>query len=132
MWNKYDNLRRVRTLKGVVQLRLKVRRCGTPECERFCQVYRPEAEGKWALPQHEFGLDVLALVGSLRYQEHRSVPQIHQILQSKGLSVSERTVSNLLARYDELVALRMSDPERIGKIAAQQSQAILLMVSNRM
>ncbi len=62
MWNKYDNVRRVRTLEGVVQLRLKVRRCATPECERFCQPYRPEAEGKWALPQHEFGLDVMALV----------------------------------------------------------------------
>ena len=74
MWNKYDNYRRVRTLNGVVQLRLKVRRCATPECERCCQVYRPEAEGKWALPQHEFGLDVIALVGSLRYQEHFLCP----------------------------------------------------------
>ena len=125
MWNKYDNYRRVRTLKGVVQLRLKVRRCATPECERCCQAYRPEAEGKWALPQQEFGLDVIAYVGALRYQEHRSVPQIHQQLQAKGLSISERTVSNLLARYDELVALRMSERERLQSILAQQSRAIL-------
>jgi hypothetical protein len=125
MWNKYDNVRRVRTLTGVVQLRLKVRRCATPACERFCQPYRPEAEGKWALPQHEFGLDVMALVGSLRYQEHRSVTQIHQVLHGRGVSVSERTVSNLLARYDELVALEMGNIERIGKIVAQQSQVIL-------
>ena len=125
MWNKYDNFRRVRTLEGVVQLRLKVRRCATPECDRCCQPYRPEAEGKWALPQQEFGLDVMALVGSLRYQEHRSVAQIHQALQAKGLRVSERTVSNLLARYDELVALQTSDTKRIGKITAQQAQVIL-------
>ena len=125
MWNKYDNTRRVRTLDGVVQLRLKVRRCATPECERFCQPYRPEAEGKWALPQHEFGLDVIALVGSVRYQEHRSVPEIHQVLEHKGVRVSERTVSNLLARYDELVALQIRDAERIGKIIAQQAQVIL-------
>ena len=125
MWNKYDNFRRVRTLDGVVQLRLKVRRCATPECERFCQPYRPEAEGKWALPQHEFGLDVIALVGSLRYQEHRSMPQIHQVLESRGVKVSERTVSNMLARYDELVALQMSDAERIRKIVAGQSRVIL-------
>lgn len=125
MWNKYDNVRRVRTLEGVVQLRLKVRRCATPECERFCQAYRPEAEGKWALPQHEFGLDVIALVGGLRYLEHRSVAQIHQVLQMRGMSVSERTVSNLLARYDELVSLEMGNIERIRKIVAQQSQVIL-------
>jgi hypothetical protein len=125
MWNKYDNVRRVRTLEGVVQLRLKVRRCATPECERFCQPYRPEAEGKWALPQHEFGLDVIALVGSLRYQQHRSVPQIHQVLEGKGVNVSERTVSNLLQRYDELVSLQVNDAERIGKIVTGQSQVIL-------
>jgi hypothetical protein len=125
MWNKYDNFRRIRTLDGVVQLRLKVRRCATPECERFCRPYRPEAEGRWALPQHEFGLDVIALVGSLRYQEHRSVSQIHQVLEGKGVSVSERTVSNLLQRYDELVSLQMSDSQRIGKIVARQSQVIL-------
>jgi hypothetical protein len=125
MWNKYDNFRRVRTLDGVVQLRLKVRRCATPECERFCQPYRPEAEGKWALPQHEFGLDVIALAGALRYQEHRSVPQIHQVLESKGVSVSQRTVSNLLQRYDELVSLQVSDSGRIGTILAGQSQVIL-------
>lgn len=125
MWNKYDNVRRVRTLEGVVQLRLKVRRCATPQCERFCQPYRPEVEGKWALPQHEFGLDVMALVGGLRYQEHRSVTQIHQVLQTRCVSVSERTVSNLLARYDELVSLEMGNIKRIGKIIAQQSQVIL-------
>jgi hypothetical protein len=125
MWNKYDNFRRVRTLEGVVQLRLKVRRCATPECKRFCQAYRPESEGKWALPQHEFGLDVIALVGSLRYQEHRSVSQIHQVLEHKGIRVSERTVSNLLNRYDELLSLHLSDSERISNIVAQQSQVIL-------
>lgn len=125
MWNKYDNFRRVRTLDGVVQLRLKVRRCATPECERFCQPYRPEAEGRWALPQHEFGLDVIALVGCLRYQEHRSVSQIHQVLENKGVGVSERTVTNLLNRYDELVSLQMCDSERIDKIVAGQSQVIL-------
>lgn len=67
MWNKYNNSRRIRTLKGVVQLCLKVRRCATSECERFGLPYRPEVEGKWVLPQHEFGLDVIAYVGALRY-----------------------------------------------------------------
>ena len=77
MWNKYDNYRTVRTLSGVVRLRLKIRRCYNEKCERVGCVYRPEAEGKWALPQHEFGLDVVVLVGALRYGEHRSVPEIH-------------------------------------------------------
>ncbi len=60
MWNKYDNYRTLRTLSGVVRLRLKIRRCYNSECEKFGCTYRPEAEGKWALPQYEFGFDVIA------------------------------------------------------------------------
>jgi hypothetical protein len=83
MRNKYDNYRTVRTLAGVVRLRLKIRRCYNSGCEKFGYTYRPEAEGKWALPQHEFGLDVIALCGTLRYQEHRSVPEIHASIATK-------------------------------------------------
>lgn len=96
MRNKYDNYRTVRTLAGVVRLRLKIRRCYNSRCEKFGCTYRPEAEGKWALPQYEFGLDVIALCGTLRYQQQRSVSQIHQQLQQRGLCVSQRSVSHLL------------------------------------
>ncbi len=54
MWNEYDNNRHVRTLKGVVKLHLKIRRCQDVTCERYRIAYRPEQEGKWALPQQEF------------------------------------------------------------------------------
>ena len=125
MWNKYNNSRRIRTLKGVVQLCLKVRRCATSECERFGLPYRPEVEGKWVLPQHEFGLDVIAYVGALRYQEHLSVPQMHMILQQRGISISQRTVTHLLARYDELLAVSLNSSERINARLYQQGKAIL-------
>jgi hypothetical protein len=125
MWNKYDNYRTVITLKEVVQLRLKIRRCPNPICERFHQAYRPEQESRWALPQHEFGLDVIALVGAVRYQEHRSVPQIHEFLQQRGLSISQRSVSHLIDRYDELVATCLSDNQILQNILQQQQQVIL-------
>lgn len=125
MWHDYDNFRRVRTLKGVVQLHLKIRRCPDPQCERFRVPYRPEAEGQWALPQHEFGLDVIALVGALRHQEHRSVPEIHRHLQQLQVMVSERSVSNLLARYDELLAVKLSNGERLQAIVGKQQRVIL-------
>lgn len=125
LWNDYDNYRRIRTLKGVVQLQLKVRRCPNAQCERYHKPYRPEGEGRWALGQQEFGLDVIALVGALRHQEHRSVPEIHQCLVQQGVSVSQRTVSNLLARYDELLALKLADSKRLQAVIAQQGRAIL-------
>src|SRR3982751_3261523 len=76
-------------------------RCEDPGCARYRRPYRPEAEGALVLPQHEFGLDVIALVGALRYREHRSVPEIHRGLRERGGAIAERTVTHLLDRYDE-------------------------------
>lgn len=125
MWSDYDNLRTIRTLSGVVKIRLKVRRCPHRSCERYHQVYRPEEEGHWALPEHEFGLDLIAYVGSLRYQEHRSVPQIHKALREKKVSICQRSVSNVLERYDELISVSLTDPKRISSLLGTQKQVIL-------
>lgn len=125
MWGDYDNYRTVTTLEGLVRLRLKVRRCHQEKCGRHLRPYRPEAEGRYALPQHEFGLDVVALVGALRYAEHRSVPEIHQQLVARGLSICERTVTNLLDRYDELLAVSLTDDRRLRKLLAKQGRVIL-------
>jgi hypothetical protein len=125
MRNKYDNYRTVRTLAGVIRLRLKIRRCYNGECERVGYVLRPEAEGKWALPQHEFGLDVMALAGALRYQEHRSVPEIHQQLQQRDICVGQRSVSHLIERYEELLALTLSNKQRLQEIGREYKRVIL-------
>lgn len=106
-------------------MRLKVRRCPHRECERYHQVYRPEEEGSWALPEHEFGLDLIAYVGSIRYQEHRSVPQIHKALKQKGVNICQRSVSNVLDRYDELISGSLTDSNRIKKLLDTQEQVIL-------
>lgn len=115
---KYDNHRRLETLTGRVQLRLKIRRCMNPRCARYRKPYRPEAEGQLALPQHEFGLDVIAQIGAWRYSEHRSVPEMHRHLTQAGLSICERSVTGLLHCYDELVTLHLTT-ERRAKLAAQ-------------
>jgi transposase-like protein len=116
---RYENRRTVATLEGPVRLRLKVRRCEDAGCVRHHRPHRPEAEGAIALPRHEFGLDVIALVGALRYREHRSVPEIHHALRERGVAVCERTVTNLLDRYDELVATVVDEPRRAA-LAIQQ------------
>ena len=83
------------------------------------KAYRPEQENQWALPQHEFGLDVIVLVGAVRYLEHRSIPEIHQALQQRGLGISQRNVSHLLDRYDELVATCLSNNQRLQNLFEQ-------------
>jgi hypothetical protein len=104
---------------------LLIRRCPNPACPRFLRPYRPEAEPHFALPHHEFGLDVMAPVGRLRYAEHRSLPEIHRELTRRGVSLAQRTVTNLLDRYDELKALAAADPRRLGPLLSPPGRVIL-------
>ena len=119
--------RRVTTLAGVTQLTLKVYRCRNQACPRFHQPTRPEEEGGWALPHGEFGLDVIALVGTLRYQQQRSIPQIHEELLRRGLQVAQRTVTDQLYRYEELLALHLADEKRLCERIKDQKQVILAL-----
>lgn len=121
----YHDRRTVATLDGLFDLVLVVRLCRDSACPRYHQPYRPEEEGGWALPHGEFGLDVIALVGALRYGEHRSVPEIHRALRARGVVLAERSVTNLLYRYEELVALRLADQTRLREHLARQEQVIL-------
>lgn len=119
--------RTVTTLQGVTRLTLKVYRCRNTACPRLHQASRPEEEGRWALPHGEFGLDVIALVGALRYQEQRSIPQIHQELQRRGVQVAQRTVTDQLYRYEELLALHLADRKRLREILGKQKHVILAL-----
>jgi hypothetical protein len=123
----YANTRTVSTLAGLTRLTLTIRRCRQPDCPAFRRPYRPEAEGRVALPRHEFGLDVIALIGRLRYAEQRSVPEIRTRLTGRGLTIAERSVTNLLDRYDELLAVVMADDRRLKGILATQGRCILAL-----
>src|SRR4030095_16365211 len=121
---RYEHPRTLVLLTGAVRLRLQIRRCEREGCARYHVAYRPEAEGAIALPQHEFGLDVIALVGMLRHREHRSVPEIHAILRQRGVAIAERSVTNLLDRYDELLAVSLTEGERLRGLLARQGRVI--------
>src|SRR6188472_834515 len=124
---RYENRRDVVTLSGGVRLRLRIRWCEREGCPRFHVPYRPEAESALALPQHEFGLDVIALVGALRHREHRSVPEIHATLRGRGVEIAERSVTNLLDRYDELLATSLTDTRRLRRVLRGQRGVILAL-----
>jgi hypothetical protein len=123
----YANRRTVHTLAGVTRLNLTIRRCHHGPCPAHKRPYRPEAEGAVALPRHEFGLDVVALIGRLRYAEHRSVPEIRAHLVGRGVAVSERAVTNLLDRYDELLAVALTDDRRLKRILTTQGKVVLAL-----
>jgi hypothetical protein len=124
---RYENRRTLVTLSGSVRLRLKIRRCEVMGCAWHHRPYRPEAEGAIALPQHEFGLDVVALVGVLRHRDHRSVPEIYATLRGRGVEIAERSVTNLLDRYDELLATMLTDGGRLRRVLRNQGRAVLAL-----
>lgn len=125
LWVAYSSQRNVTTLQGVCHLTLTVRECQNQACPLYHRPYRPEEEGRWALPHGEFGLDVIALVGLLRYGEHRSREEIHHRLIGRGVQVAERTLDHLIARYEELVALHLCQQERLQRRLQEQGAVIL-------
>jgi hypothetical protein len=127
MWAAYHHYRPIPTLTDVRRLTLKIRHCLTPVCPQFRHPYRPEAAGRLALPKHEFGLDIIALVGTLRHAQHRSVPEIHRELARRRIAIASRTVLHLLERYDELVALSLADPLRLQRVTKTHGRVILAL-----
>jgi hypothetical protein len=121
----YTTSRVVTTPEGVTRLRLQVRACRNSRCQRRGVGLRPGAEGRFVLPQYELGLDVIGLVGTLRHTQHRSAPEIHAELVRRGVGICVRTVTNLLDRFDELLALSTSDPKRLRRRTATAGRVIL-------
>jgi hypothetical protein len=61
----------------------------------------------------------------LRYRERRSVPELHTERQRRGVRSAERSVTHLLHRYEELVALRLADAARRQERLRAQGEVVL-------
>ncbi len=121
----YQARRNVVTLSGAVALKVQVRVCHREDCPLYLRAIRAEEEGLWVLPDHKFGLDVMALIGALRNLEQRSVPFIHAALRARGIPISERSVTNLIDRYEHLLALRVADSPDIQAVIHKLGRVVL-------
>ncbi len=54
-----------------------------------------------------------------------TIPEIYRELTRRGIVLAERTVTNLLDRYDELRALSTADPQRLGPLLRSQRRVVL-------
>jgi len=125
----YHGERRITHLRGICRYTLVVRRCQNRACARYRVSVRPEEEGALALPQGECGLDVIALVGQLRFAEHRSIAEIHQALRAREVRLAQRTVTNLVHRYEELLALQVADPARLAhQLYLRRQERVVLAI----
>lgn len=51
----------------------------------------------------------------------------HQELQRRGVQIASRTVTDQLYRYEELLALSLSDPKRLQERLLKHGQVILAL-----
>src|SRR5678816_3986996 len=72
LYSDYSNFRTLTSLTAVTRYTLRISRCRHQPCDLFRVPFRPEAEGRLALPHHAVALDVRARVGRARYAAHRS------------------------------------------------------------
>ena len=121
----YHGERRIVHLWGSCRYTMVVRRCVNRGCIR-CHVFvRPEEEGGLALPNGTFGLDVIAMIGHLRYGDQQSTREIHRGLLERGVGVAERTVADLVHRYNDLLAPPAAGPTGLGQRPRNQDRVIL-------
>ena len=123
-WAASHHDRTVTTLTGLLRLTRKIRRCLTPACPPFQKPYRPEEEGRLALPKHEVGLEGIPVVGALRDAQPRGLPAISQALVPRRVAIAPRTVQPLLARDDALVARSLRDTARLPRLIEAHGRGI--------
>ncbi len=70
---------------------------------------------------------MIELVGTLRYRHHHILAELHRALRDRGIPIGERTVLNLLARYEELASVHLANQDRRYDILSQQDFVILAL-----
>lgn len=121
----YHNNRSLIGMHEQVRYVLKIRRCQNKACQWFRKPLRPESEGGLALPHSEYGFDVLAFIGQERFAFHRTVPEIHTLLAQRQVDISQRQVTHLIARYEELLASKLMRPDHWQARLRAQGRVIL-------
>lgn len=119
----------ISTLDGVKTIVNMGYRCVNSECEKASTVFRSAQAEHLSIKHITYGIDVLAFVGELRFKEHKTRNEIMNILNERGVVVSERHVQKLYERYT--VLLRASAEENakptLKKIVETHGGIILSM-----
>jgi hypothetical protein len=105
LYNK--RVRRVITLEGALYALERVKRCSNPGCRAYHWSFFSEALQRVVLPAKFYGTDVIAMVGRLKYEEHKTHKEVQEALEARSLPVpvhvSYGGVTYLLRAFDALV-----------------------------
>lgn len=104
--------RRLFTLEGPLQLKLRLFHCPIEGCQGHTKTFSSEAELGLTMPWWLIGWDVFAWIGHRRLARHWSVPQIRaELRDSFAIDLSDDAIERYLQRYQIMVAARQQDFE---------------------
>src|SRR5436190_22118566 len=71
------------TLDGAIEMTHSGYRCPNADCAERTQVYRSARADTLALPGFTFGMDIIALVGYLKLSQHKTVDEVHNMVNER-------------------------------------------------
>lgn len=119
--------RQVERFDGLHVLTMRDKRCPDVTCAGHARVFRPTEEARFALKKDPLGLDVLFEIGERRLRDDMSFAAIHALLKSRGIDITERTVSNAFRRFLALMRCRAGDTEKVRRKLRRRGGMIVLI-----
>ncbi len=102
---KYNtNEKTVITLKGKLVCWERVLKCRNKDCKGNLMSFHSSEYKSLALSSMNFGTDVLALEGGLRFSEHKTIDEVLDKLSFYGIHTNRATVSKHSDKYLALIS----------------------------
>jgi hypothetical protein len=89
----------VQTMNGPLFVAGKSKKCDAANCSHRGHHYHASRVLRISLPQSTYGLDVLAFIGWQHEHEHKQLVEIRELLNQRGVEVSERHVARLYRQF---------------------------------
>jgi hypothetical protein len=114
-WNK-----KIATLDRVIHAWSVAYACENPDCLHVGIAYKSAEAEMLSMKHSSYSYDVLCLIGELRFKKHRTVKEIADALNERGIPTSERHAQNLYERYQTLLAASLDD--HVRKVLAETTE----------
>ncbi|SFF31346.1 hypothetical protein SAMN04487969_12513 [Paenibacillus algorifonticola] len=112
--------KKIVTRDGIIHAWSMAYACKNPDCAHAGVAYKSAEAEMLSMKHSSYGYDVLALVGELRFKQHRTVAEVAEALNEQGIPTSERHAQNLYERYQILLSASLDD--HVNKVLAETTE----------
>lgn len=113
VWNKY-----IIRLSGTIYAVSMGYKCPNDDCSMDA-IYMSAVAESLSLKYYSFGLDVIAAIGNMRFNENKTIGEIHSEL-LKSVSISEREIQYLIETYMLLITGIKQDKSYLDEVISPE------------